>query len=156
MTWQRFEEAAPETAAIAEEQLGSGVALIGTIRRDGSPRISCVEPFVVDGNLYLGMMWQSRKALDLRRDPRLVLRNAICTSTGNEVELSLRGRAVEIHDPEVRRRYVEALADRISWKEPHFHLFAVDVESAALIEYGGGEQSVKLWPQNEEFRRPYG
>jgi len=48
------------------------------------------------------MMWHSRKALDLVRDPRIVIRNAICTNTGDEVELTLRGRVVEISDPDVR------------------------------------------------------
>src|SRR5690348_660142 len=84
----------------------TGVVLIGTIRKDGSPRISCVEPCILDGVLYLGMMWQSRKALDLLQDPRIVVHNTICTSTGDEVEFSLHGRAIDIRDPEVRRRYV--------------------------------------------------
>ena len=52
---------------------------------------------------------------------------------------------------------VKAVAERVAWQEPGFHLFAVDVESAALIKYEGGEeQSVKVWPQGTEFRRPYG
>lgn len=157
MTRQTFAAAAPDMAEFGKEEFeGRRVAVIGTIRRDGSPRISCIEPYIVDDILYLGMMWQSRKALDLLRDPRIVLRNAICSNTGDEVELSIRGRAEEIRDLEVRRRYVEALAERVSWKKPHFHLFAVDIESASLVRYGRGEQTVKLWPQNREFKRPYG
>jgi predicted pyridoxine 5'-phosphate oxidase superfamily flavin-nucleotide-binding protein len=157
MTWRVFEAGAPEMAEFARQQFEqSRVAMLGTIRRDGSPRISCIEPCIVEGELYLGMMWQSLKAQDLRRDPRLTLHNAICSSTGDERELSLRGRAVEIRDPDARKRYAEAVAERIAWTEPHFHLFAVDIEHAALVEYGRGEQSVKLWPQGTEFKRPYG
>ena len=37
MIWEQFEQ--------------SGVVLIGTIRKDGSPRISCVEPCILDGVL---------------------------------------------------------------------------------------------------------
>jgi hypothetical protein len=156
VSWQTFASAAPDLAACAQQEFAPGrVALVGTIRVDGSPRISCVEPNIVDGELYLGMMWQSRKALDLLRDPRILLRNAVCTSTGDEVEISLRGRAVEIHDPDVRRRYVAAVAQRIAWQERHFHLFAVQIASAALIQYAGGEQTVKLWPQHVQFTRPY-
>lgn len=157
MSWQTFASGAPDLAAFVQEQFAPGrVALVGTIRADGSPRISCVEPHIMDGKLYLGMMWQSRKALDLLRDPRILLRNAVCTSSGDEAEISLRGHAVEIHDPEVRRRYIEAVAERIAWQEPHFHLFAVQIESAALVQYGQGQQSVKLWPQGVEFSRSYG
>jgi hypothetical protein len=155
--WHTFATAAPALAEVAREQFAPGrVALVGTIRADGSPRISSVEPHVMEGELYLGMMWQSRKALDLLRDPRLLLRNAVCTSTGDEVEINLRGRAVEIHDLELRQRYVAAVAERISWQEPHFHLFVVQIESATLIRYGQGQQFVQLWPQGGEFTRPYG
>ncbi len=152
--WEQFEAAAPAMAAVGRTQFEqSGVALIGTIRKDGSPRISCVEPCILDGVLYLGMMWQSRKALDLLQDPRLVLHNTICTSTGDEVEFSLCGRASEIRDPEVRRRY---RSERTEWQEPHFHLFSLDIESASLIEYGSGEQAVSVWPLGKAFKRPYG
>ncbi len=154
MIWEQFEAAAPELAAVGKAQFEqSGVALIGTLRKDGSPRISCVEPCILDGDLYLGMMWQSYKALDLLHDPRLVLHNTICTSTGDEVEFSLRGRAIEIRDSEMRRRY---RSERTSWQEPHFHLFSLDIESASLVEYGHGEQSLKVWPSGRELKRPYG
>ena len=49
-------------------------ATLATLRRDGSPRISGTEvEFADDGEIYLGMMSESVKALDLRRDPRLAL-----------------------------------------------------------------------------------
>jgi len=157
VSWHTFAAAAPDLAAVAQEQLAPGhVALVGTIRSDGSPRISSVEPHLMEGELYLGMMWQSRKALDLLRDPRVLLRNTVCTSTGDEAEITLRGRAVDIHDLDLRQRYMAAVAERITWQEPHFHLFVVQIESAALVRYGHGQQAVKLWPHGGEFTRPYG
>lgn len=50
-------------------------ATLATLRRDGSPRISGTEVTFDDaaGEIRLGMMPGSRKALDLRRDPRLAL-----------------------------------------------------------------------------------
>ena len=155
--WQTFELGAPELAAEAMAELHDRpMALVGTVRRDGSPRISCVQPFVFEGELYLGMMWRSRKALDLLRDPRLTLRNAICTNTGNELEVIVRGRAVDVRDPGTRTAFVEAVAERTTWKEPSFHLFAVELESVATLRYGGGEQHVRIWPQQIERRRRYG
>src|SRR5215470_7582439 len=106
MRWAEFATAAPEMAALGREQLeAQRVVLIATVRRDGSPRISGAEPVTVEGDLYLGMMWRSRKALDLRRDPRLLIHNPICSNAGDEVEFSLRGQAIEVHDAEVRRRF---------------------------------------------------
>jgi len=152
--WQDIVESAPEFAAAVRERLDAHVhKTIATLRRDGSPRISSIDPCLLDGQLYLGMMWRSMKALDLLHDPRTVLRSPICTSNGDEQELTLRGRAVEVKDPEERRRYISV---RTSWREPYLHLFALDIESAALIKYGGGQQSALLWPQKRSFTRPYG
>jgi Pyridoxamine 5'-phosphate oxidase len=154
MNWADLERGAPDLAGIARDEFArSGMALVGTLRKDGSPRISNVEPVVADGELYLGMMWQSRKAVDLQRDPRLVLRNAVCTNTGKEVELIIRGRAVAADDDGTRRKYVEH--SDASWGERQFHLFAVEIESVALIRYGAGKQYVNVWPRGTEFSRTY-
>jgi hypothetical protein len=151
--WEQFEAGAPELAALAWTEFERyGMALVGTLRKDGSPRISSVFPHVLEGELYLGMMWQSRKAVDLLRDPRLVLHNPVCTNRGDEVELSLRGRAIESEDDAVRRRYVQDLPE---WSERDFHLFSVDIESVGLIRYKDGEQHVKVWPRGTEFTRRY-
>ena len=109
----------------------------------------------MEGGLYLGMMWRSRKALDLLHDPRLVLHSTICSSTGSEVEISLTGLAVEVHEPSLRGRYVRAVAERSAWPESRFHLFAVDIHAAGMVTYSHGEQLVRLWPQHVEHRRPY-
>ncbi len=153
MKWEEFEAGAPELAQLARTEFEQhGMALVGTLRKDGSPRISCVLPYVLDGELYLGMMWRSRKAVDLLRDPRLVLHNPISTNRGNEVEVSVQGRAVEVQDSEIRRRYVENLSE---WEGRDFHLFALDIESVGLIRYERGKQHVKVWPRGAEFTRRY-
>jgi len=151
--WETFEVGAPELAQLARMEFERhGMALVGTLRKDGSPRISCVLPYVLDGELYLGMMWRSRKAVDLLRDSRLVLHNPISTNQGDELEISLRGRAVEIDDEKTRQQYVESLP---VWEGRDFHLFSVDIESVGLIRYERGEQHVKVWPAGTEFTRPY-
>jgi len=151
--WEEFEASEPELAALARAEFErSAMVLVGTLRKDGSPRISCVLPYVLDGELLLGMMWQSRKAVDLQRDSRLVLHNPISTNHGDEVEISLRGRAVEIDDDKTRQRYVKNLPE---WEGRDFHLFSVDIESVGLIRYDRGEQHVKVWPRGPEFTRRY-
>ena len=47
--------------------------ILGTLRADGSPRLSGIETTFKDGELWLGMMPGSRKVQDLQRDPRLAL-----------------------------------------------------------------------------------
>ncbi len=72
------------------------VALLGTLRRDASPRISPVEPYFVEGQLLVGAMAWSRKAADLRRNPRYVLHSALTGPDNGEGELKLYGSAVEV------------------------------------------------------------
>ncbi len=93
MSWHRFEAEAPELAGIARERLeGAGVALLGTVRRDGSPRISPIGPFFVEHELVLGVMSRSGKARDLRRDPRCVLHSTLSGPDAGEPDVKLYGR----------------------------------------------------------------
>jgi hypothetical protein len=43
--------------------------LVGTLTKDGSPRITPVEAYILDGHLLSNMIPRSLKALDLLRDP---------------------------------------------------------------------------------------
>jgi hypothetical protein len=57
MIWREFQGAVPELARLALERFQrTGVALVGTIRRDGTPRISPIEPVVAYDQLLLGML----------------------------------------------------------------------------------------------------
>ena len=71
------------------------VALLGTLRRDGSPRISPIEPYLAGGQLLIGAMAWSQKVADLRRDPRYVLHSAVTGPDSGEGELKLYGQAAE-------------------------------------------------------------
>src|SRR5258708_38683987 len=75
------------------------VTLLGTLRRDASPRISPVEPCIVAGQLLIGAMAWPTKVDDPRQDPRYTLHSAVTAPDGGEGELKLSGRAVETgHD----------------------------------------------------------
>ena len=145
MKWEGFAAAAPELARLGQDLFDrTGLCILGTIRRDGSPRISPCEPFVVDGELTLGMMWRSRKALDLLRDPRLVVHNAQCDRAGADGDFKLYGRVWDVADPLSRERYADVLDARIDWRprEP-YHLFAVDIESAGYIRFGKDPRALR-------------
>ncbi len=76
--WADFEAAAPELAAQGRELIESfRFVLAGTIRRDGTPRISPVEAHIVGGHLMLVMISGTRKAGDLLRDPRILLNSPV-------------------------------------------------------------------------------
>ena len=147
-TWQQFTSLAPELAALGEAQFArTGLALVGTLRRDGWPRISPVEPFIVDGQLYLGMMWRSVKALDLLRDPRCVVHSTVSDRDGTEGEFKVYGRAVEVANLEERRRFSDAVYAAIDFRpeEPEFHCFAIAIESVAFTQIRDGEMHHLVW-----------
>ena len=150
MRWKEFVRAVPDLAKLGAERFEkTGLSLVGTLRADGSPRISPVEPTIVDGDLMLGMMWQSRKALDLLRDSRVVVHSVVCDREGTEGDFKLYGRAVDVPEPERRERYADALEARIDWRpsEP-YHLFAIDIESAGFVIFGDERYSLAWSPRN--------
>jgi hypothetical protein len=137
--WDKFAAACPELAGLGEERLREReLCLVGTLRRNGYPRISPCEPDFVDGELMLGMMWRSPKALDLLRDPRCVVHSVVSNRTGEEGDFKLYGRAVEATDAKTRAAYRATIKARIDWEpeEPNFHVFVIDVQSAGFVVFG--------------------
>ena len=156
MRWDEFTAAAPELAALGEERFrGRELCLVGTLRANGWPRISPVEPEFVDGELMLGMMWRSPKALDLLRDPRLVVHSVVTRREGDEGDFKLYGRAVPVGQGERRERYRAAVKARIDWEpeEPNYHLFAVDVDSAGFVTFAEGDRFGLAWDPGRGLRR---
>ena len=164
MNWGEFKRTVPEIARLGEERFEqTGLALIGTVRRDGSPRVSPVEPYLADDHLLLGMMARSKKAVDLLRDPRCVVHSVVSDRNGSEGEFKLRGRAVLVEDPELLESYCRAYAARQGGRPPAgfpAHLFSLDIGSAAFIgwDIAMSEMLVKRWTPRHglrETRRKY-
>jgi hypothetical protein len=158
MRWSEMESAQPRLAELGRQRLlERGAVLVATIRRDGTPRLSPVEPFVLDSDLWLSMLWQSTKAADLVRDPRILVHSVITSRDGGEGEFKLRGTARAEHDPQVQRRYAAAVTADLGWSPTpgRFHLFAVDFDEVTFIRYDDatGDQHVVLWPPGREFIR---
>lgn len=105
MRWEEFERACPEIATIAKQRFETDqLVMVGTLRKDGSPRINPVEPHIVDGQLLFAAMPRTTKARDLSRDPRCFVHSVVSDPDGSEGELKLSGRADEVHDPDRRER----------------------------------------------------
>lgn len=95
--WAELEAQAPELTAVARAFFDAHVhKTLATLRRDGSPRISGIECDFRDGDLWLGMMWRSVKALDLRRDPRFALHSGSDDPPTWSGDAKVAGRAEEV------------------------------------------------------------
>jgi hypothetical protein len=145
--WADFEEAAPEPAAQGRELIERfRFVLVGTIRRDGTPRISPVEAHIVGGRLMLVMITGTLKASDLLRDPRILLHSPVTHPDDHNAEFKLRGRAIELGDQALREATADAIAEASGWRPPlGWHFFSIDIEDAAFIMWEGGELRMARW-----------
>jgi hypothetical protein len=158
MRWADVEAQQPRLAELGRQRLAEpGVVLVGTVRKDGTARISAVEPFFWRGDLWLPMLLDSFKAKDLVRDPRILVHNIVTSRDGTtEGEFMLRGRALLEHDPRVEEEIAAEIARRLPWRpEPgKFHLFRVEIEEVASIRWGDhNDQYLTTWPPGREQLR---
>jgi hypothetical protein len=155
MRWDEFAAACPDIATIAEQRLSADeLVILGTIRPDGSPRVSPCEVDFASGRLLLGMMWRSQKARDLQRDPRIAVHSLPADRMNPGGDVKLYGRAVDERDADVRAAFRDEIRRRIDWApdEPDYHLFSLDVERAGYTKFG--EDSYGLaWDQARGLRR---
>jgi hypothetical protein len=128
-SWSDFEAAAPELAARVRERLDAHAhKTLATVRRDGSPRISGTETALREGELWIGSMWQARKARDLQRDPRFALHSGSDEPAEWKGDAKLAGVAEEITDPErVREINGDAAGGGPS------HLFRLDLREVSTV-----------------------
>jgi hypothetical protein len=128
-SWSEFEAAAPELAEKVQAHLDAHVhKTLATIRRDGSPRISGTETRLVDGELWIGSMWQALKARDLQRDPRFALHSGSADPPEWSGDAKLAGVAEEITDEDrVKEINGEAAAGGPS------HLFRLDLGEVSTV-----------------------
>jgi len=158
MRWADVETQQPRLAELGRRKLGApGVVLVGTIRRDGSPRLSPVEPLFWEGDLWLAIGWGSRKATDLSRDPRILVHSIVTRRDGSEGEYKVRGRAVPEPDPAVQAPFAREVEEKLGWSPEvgRFHLFRVDVEDITFTRWDDAtnDQFVTRWPAHVEFVR---
>jgi hypothetical protein len=150
MRWDEFVTACPDIAGIAERRLRADeLVILGTIRPDGSPRVSPCEVDFAAGRLLLGMMWQSQKANDLARDPRIAVHSVPSDRMNPDGDIKLYGRVVDERDADVRAAFRDEIRRRIDWApdEPEFHLFSLDVERAGYTRFGEGSRALAWDPE---------
>ena len=156
VTFAEMEKEAPELAQRARERFAAtGLSLVGTLRSDGWPRLSPVEPLIHEGQLYLGMMPASTKSLDLGRDPRCLVHSTVGDKDGTEGEVKLYGLARRVTDVDEIERYCVALEAVIDWRPQgpdDFDLWVVDIVRGAFMVFGSGDMRYVVWNAGDEPR----
>ena len=143
--WQDFAAADPDFAALVRRCFAIRKhATLATLRKDGAPRISGTEvEFADDGEVYLGMMTGSLKALDLQRDPRLALHCPTEDAPASDPsswlgDAKLAGRGVDVSDPA---------------KPEEGHRFRIDVTEVVHTAVDGDHLVIRSWHPDRGVRR---
>jgi hypothetical protein len=150
-TWQELTEQAPDLAATILARFGAHKhALIATLRRDGSPRLSGIETDFSRGELYLGMMPDSWKSKDLRRDPRFALHSAPVDLELADGDAKLSGRATLVTDTAFVDEYLLAFEEATGAAPPGgADLFRADLLEASVVTVDGDQLVIDSWRAGE-------
>ncbi len=135
--WAEVCEAVPAFAARVQAAFERNKHMtLATVRRDGSPRISGTEIQFDDGEVLVGMMLGSRKALDLLRDPRVAIHGPTADPPDEPREWvgegKLAGRAVEVAGDEA---------------DAEAHSFRIDLDEVVLthLNDAGDRLVIESW-----------
>lgn len=134
--WSAFRPAAPQLASAIAARFEANVHhVLGTIRPDGTPRLSGTEVSIADGQVSIGMMPGSRKLTDVQRDPRVELHTAPI-----EQELAF-------GDAKLSGRLVEA-----GGIEGAGYLFHLEIHRAVLVHVADDELVIERWRPGEDVQ----
>lgn len=154
MNWGEVEAVVPELAAKVRDRFEAhGLAIVATLRKDGSPRISGIETLFGEGELWLGMMPGSLKAKDLLRDPRLALHSATVDKNVAAGDAKVSGAALPVEDEATFERYRKATG--ATGPEPalgSFHLFRVELKEMSHLVPAGDHLDIEWWSERAGYR----
>lgn len=148
--WREFTEAAPRIATIFRRRHAAtgNLCLLATLRSDGFPRISPLEPRMFDDELWLVGMPRTTKFHDLARDPRFCLHTATVDTQVSDGDAKLWGVAEDVTDPGVHQRFAQNLFEETGFdirNEKFDHFFRAGITSASSVEVGDGHLDVTIW-----------
>ena len=149
MTWKVFEDQSPELATLVYEKLDRKIAYLATLRKDGSPRLHPVTPFIANGMLYIFTESSSPKIRDLNRDGRYALHCNV-GGGGSLVEVEITGEAVVIQDLHLREPAQRYAASSVIIDS--YVLFEFHIRSVLVVEYDAGKPVIRRWRMEQAKR----
>lgn len=155
--WTDFAAAAPRVSEtfVRRHTATHNLCMLGTLRADGSPRISPVEPRFFEGELWIVGMPNTTKFDDLARDARFCLHTATVDTTVSEGDAKLWGVVVDVDDPALQQRFAQDVFDDIGLDirgEPFDHFFRADLTSASSVQVADDHMDVTIWKAGEAER----
>jgi Pyridoxamine 5'-phosphate oxidase len=150
LSWRAFAEAAPHIAEVFERRHAatSKLCLLATLRSDGWPRISPIEPRIFDDRLVLVGMPGTTKFQDLGRDPRFCLHTATVDPFVGDGDAKLWGMVENEQDKEMHQRFATDLFEEsgMDLRGQEFDPFYVaDITSASSVAFEDNRLKITVW-----------
>lgn len=142
MSWQALKDGNPALAAYGESRFADRVAYLGTVSKDGKPRVHPVSPLLRDNRLFVFMYPTSPKAHDLQRGSHFTLHCAVEDNSGGQGEFYVRGTAQESHNSNDWELVRPGTPDEFGTK---YILFEFDIAFAFSMTYRGDDTVTDRW-----------
>ena len=147
MSWKEFEEDSPQLASLGFERLNRKIVYLAILKKDGSPRLHPVTPFIENGMLFMFTEPSSPKIRDLRRDGRYALHCSV-SREGPLIEFLVSGNAEEISDLIVRAQAESIAAAPVV--NDSYVLFEFQVKRVLVVEYDEERKKVvRRWSREK-------
>lgn len=156
-TWDDFAEEAPTIAEVFRRRHAAtgNLCFLATLRADGSPRISPMEPRIFGGHLVLVGMPGTTKFRDLDRDPRFSLHTATIDPHVGDGDAKLFGQARNLQDPELHDGFADELlaTTGMDLRGQRFDPFYVaDLSGASSLAVDRNQLVITIWKPGEGER----
>jgi hypothetical protein len=152
--WKVFATEAPHISdTFARRHAATGhLCLMATLRSDGSPRISPMEPRILEDHLVLVGMPGTTKFRDLGRDPRFSLHTATVDPYVGEGDAKLSGVVENLRDPDIHRRFADHLFEETGFDvrgEVIDPFYVADINGASTVELVDNQLRITIWRPGE-------
>ncbi|MDT5076424.1 MAG: hypothetical protein QOJ80_1061 [Mycobacterium sp.] len=155
-TWPEFVAQAPTIATVFTRRHSAtgDLCLLATLRFDGSPRISPMEPRIFDDQLWLSGMPHTTKFNDLQRDPRFCLHTATVDPQVTDGDAKLWGVALEASNDLLRRRFATDLFEESGFdlRGQEFALFGIDITGGSAVQISDRHLDITVWTPGQPER----
>ncbi|MGH3663896.1 MAG: pyridoxamine 5'-phosphate oxidase family protein [Micromonosporaceae bacterium] len=155
--WNEFARVAPRIAEVFTRRHAAArnLCLLATLRSDGSPRISPMEPRFFEDQLWIIGMPDTSKFRDLARDPRFCLHTATVDPEVKDGDAKLWGTVRDVRDKALHQRFAEALFEETGFDlrgKEFGHFYAADVTAASAVQINDGHLDITVWKAGEPER----
>lgn len=154
VNWSQFVSEAPHISEVfvRRHTATHNLCLMATTRSDGYPRISPLEPRIVEPELVMVGMPGTTKYADLERDPRFCLHTATVDPNVGDGDVKIWAKASNLQDESMHKRFADDLFESIGMDlraEKFDPFYVADITGASSIELEDNQLVITVWKPGE-------